>query len=390
MRKNVWLAILLCACCWPSWAQLQRYSVDFELSEEDFVDTIPIRFHDDQIYIDAEIDGQTYVFNFDTGSSQGMMYYDGNIIPTESLGGIVSKDANERRDTVEVVMMPNFHLGHLLVSRYVATMIDRPHGRRNYDAILGFDIVNKGLVCKIDVRAGHMILTDRRNFFEAEEGFEVKYKLHWFVPHVWVSPFIRHADKALFDTGSRALYTMNKESFDRHVFKSKNVESQVESRSKGHLAIGNFGAEAIDEVVFLKLDRLKWGDFSFLDVSSITTQGSSRVGAAMLNYGSVIIDPFRKRMRFLPYSNADSCAVENKTFGVAFVPVNGRAAVGLIRETSEEFRNGMRQGDIIVKINNDVIDSFDKFTHYRFVKGEEYTFTLIDPRGFTKEVKSTR
>ena len=58
--------------------------------------------------------------------------------------------------------------------------------------------------------------------------------------------------------------------------------------------------------------------------------------------------------------------------------------------TSEEFRNGMRQGDIIVKINNDVIDSFDKFTHYRFVKGEEYTFTLIDSRGFTKEVKSTR
>jgi hypothetical protein len=82
--------------------------------------------------------------------------------------------------------------------------------------------------------------------------------------------------------------------------------------------------------------------------------------------------------------------VENKPFGVAFVPVNGRAAVGLIREACEEYKNGMRQGDIIAKINGEAIDTFEAFTRYRFVKGEEYVFTLIDERGFMKEVKSRR
>ena len=390
MKRTAAILFLLAALSMKVGAQMHRYDIRFTLSEADFADTIPIRFQDDQIYIDVEIGGEKHVMNFDTGSSQGVVYDNGRIKPSEELGGIISKDANERKDTVRAVVMPDFRLGRLMVSQYVATMMPRSHVPRTYDAILGFDIVNKGLLCKIDAKAGHMILTDREGWFDDEAGYEVKYKLHWFVPHVWVSPFIRHMDKALFDTGSRPLYTMNKASFDKHAYKSKNVESQVESRSKGHLAIGNFGAEAIDEVVFLNLDRLKWDEFSFRNVNCITTQGSSRIGAAILNYGSIVIDPLRKRIKIQPYGGADSCIVENKPFGVAFVPVNGRAAVGLIREACEEYKNGMRQGDIIAKINGEAIDTFEAFTRYRFVKGEEYVFTLIDERGFMKEVKSRR
>jgi hypothetical protein len=50
-----------------------------------------------------------------------------------------------------------------------------------------------------------------------------------------VSPIKRHVDEVLFDTGSRHLYTMNKQSFDQHAYKSKNVEIQVESRAHGSL-----------------------------------------------------------------------------------------------------------------------------------------------------------
>jgi len=390
MKRIAAILFLLAALSMKVGAQMHRYDIRFTLSEADFADTIPIRFQDDQIYIDVEIGGEKHVMNFDTGSSQGVVYDNGRIKPSEELGGIISKDANERKDTVRAVVMPDFRLGRLMVSQYVATMMPRSHVPRTYDAILGFDIVNKGLLCKIDAKAGHMILTDREGWFDDEAGYEVKYKLHWFVPHVWVSPFIRHMDKALFDTGSRPLYTMNKASFDKHAYKSKNVESQVESRSRGHLAIGNYGAEQVDEVAFLKLDRLKWGDFSFLHVNSLTTQGGSRVGAALLNYGSLIINPLKKRMTFQPYNGTDTCLVENRQFNMAFVPVGGRAAIGLIRETCDEYRQGLRQGDVIESINGEEIADFQQFVNYRFVKGETYTLQVVGPEGVRKEIKSVR
>ena len=377
--------------CLGAQAQMHRYSVNFNVSEKDFVDTIPIRFIDDQIYIEVEMaNGDKRLFNFDTGSSQGMVYYEGRIDTNDELGNIVSKDANGRKDTVKVIRIPEFKMGSITIGNYVATVINQPHGRRNYDAILGFDLLNKGLLCKIDVRNKRMILTDRKHFFKQEGGYQIRYKLRWFVPHVWISPFIRHVDETLFDTGTRQFYSMNKQSFDKHAFKSHQVNDQVEGRSRGHLSIGNYGAEEVDEVVFLKLDRLKWGEFAFNNVSSLTTQGGSRLGAAMLNYGSLIINPLKKRMLFQPYNDSDTCEVRNKQFDMAFVPVDGRAAVGLIRDTCDEYEQGMRQGDIILRINDDDIPDFQSFAHYPFVEGETYTFILLDQKGFKKTVKSIR
>ena len=104
-----------------------------------------------------------------------------------------------------------------------------------------------------------MILTDHRNLFDDETGYTVGYKLHWWVPYILVSPFKRHWDEVLFDTGSRQLFTMNKQSFDKHAYKSKQVNAQVEQRVRGHVSIGNMGTEQDDEVAFLKLERLRRG-----------------------------------------------------------------------------------------------------------------------------------
>lgn len=109
---------------------------------------------------------------------------------------------------------------------------------------------------------------------------------------------MRHIDEVLFDTGSRQLYTMNKQSFDAHSYKSKNVGSQIEGRSEGSFVIGQLGAERTDEVVFLKLDRLKWDDFNFTNVRAITTQGASRIGAKILDYGTITINGFRRKIFF--------------------------------------------------------------------------------------------
>lgn len=371
-------------------AQTRGYSTNFTFSQRNFADTIPIEVVDNQIFVKATAGGRVYRFCFDTGSSQGTVYASSPISGLRALGSVVSRDAAGRNDTVSVVQLPAITIGKLTITGYVASLFPSTM-LRAYDGIIGFDFFNKGLCCKIDTRNRRMVIADRRDFFDGETGYALHYKLKWFVPYVMVSPFKRHYDEALFDTGSNVLYTMNKQSFDEHAYKSKNVNSQVEARVKGKLTIGNIGAERGGEVAFLKLDRLKWDDFSFLDVSAVTTQGSSKIGAAMLRYGSVIINGFRRYICFQPYEGGDSVKVSNKPLTTAYVPTDdGRASVGIVMPGSADYEAGLRQGDIIISIDGKAIASFAAFQRFTLVKGMTHKMRVLTQEGKVKDVVITR
>ena len=421
--------------------QLHRYNPNFGLSAENFCDTISIDVEDDLILMPVRIDNKVYRFCLDTGSSQGMVYANSNIPNLVPLGNIISRDANNHVDTVQVIQLPPFTLptnsSQLTVSGYVASLMPRHSISDKYDAIIGFDIFNRGICAKIDKQRGLLILTDEKKLFRAEEkaGYTLRYKLKWFVPYLYVSPFVRHTDEALFDTGAPLFYTMSRESFDSHLASDlanlhKNlgagIERQVEGRAEGHLTLGGFGLEKKDEVVFLHLDRLKWGDFAFTDLHTITTQGASKIGAKLLDFGTVIINPFRKHITFQPYpaasdslptgatgvfraatdvaaapqrganpsfateggrGGAPSVRVGNKQFSVAFVPYKGQAVVGLIWEGSPPYKAGMRQGDVILQIDQRPINSFADFQRFGFIKGERHRFRLRDQQGVEKIVE---
>ena len=412
--------------------QLHRYNPNFDLSAENFCDTISIDVEDDLILVPVQINNKVYRFCLDTGSSQGMVYANSNIPDLVPLGNIISRDANNPVDTVQVIQLPPFTLNpslnpspldakrrfrsvaekepsqELTVSGYVASLMPRHSISDKYDAIIGFDLFNRGICAKIDKQRGLLILTDEKKLFRAEEkvGYTLRYKLKWFVPYLYVSPFVRHTDEALFDTGAPLFYTMSRESFDSHLASDlanlhKNlgagIERQVEGRAEGHLTLGGFGLEKKDEVVFLHLDRLKWGDFAFTDLHTITTQGASKIGAKLLDFGTVIINPFRKHITFQPYPNevpsseegsgVSSVHVGNKQFSVAFVPYKGQAVVGLIWDGSPPYKAGMRQGDVILQIDQRPIATFADFQRFGFIKGERHRFRLRDEQGVDKIVE---
>lgn len=384
--KRYILFFIFASICMLASAQTRKYGTNFTYSQKNFADTIPIVVKDDQVYVNANVEGHDYIFNLDTGSSQGSVFSDSQLYGLQELGNVVSRDAAGHKDTVKVVQLPRFQIGRLTVTGYVASVFPT-HVKRGYDAILGFDLFNKGLCCKIDTKNGYMILTDRRDYFDGEPGYALHYDLKWFVPYVTISPFKRHYDEALFDTGSKLLYTMNKQSFDEHAYKSKNVNSQVVDRVKGNMTIGNIGAEKTDEVAFLKLDRLKWDDYSFLDVSAVTTQGASRIGASILDYGSIIINGFRKYIRFQPYNDGDSVMVNNKSLTTAYVPTpDGKPQVGLVLPSSSDYKAGLRQGDIILAIDGKAINSFAAFQQYPFIEGQTHKLFVRSKEGRNKEV----
>jgi hypothetical protein len=386
-----WIFLLASWLCIEADAQLARYSLDFTLSHTDFVDTVTIEWHRGQVLVPITIEGKQLRFLLDTGAGQSVVFSDTPLEGCQKVGYIFAHDANNQRDTVSVVKLPPLSLGQLTLTGLRATVQKRTTNSQNIDGIIGFDIFNKGLSGKIDVTNRRLILTDRKKFFDKEAAFDMRYRLDYHVPYISVRPFGRYKEQALFDTGSRSLYVMNKESFDRGEKRNTaTLVSQIEGRSKGRHAMGHFGLEKRGEVVFLNLHQLHIGDFIFAGVHTITTQGGSHLGAAVLDYGSLIINPHKRRLRFQPYDQQPFAQVNNPQLEIAFVEKDGLPAVGLVWEGGIPYQQGFREGDTILQIDDRPVRSFQQFLRWAFEPGREYRFTLRDALGTQREVQWVR
>ena len=372
-------------------AQRAYHTVDFKASAKNFVDSISIEWNQNQVYVPVTMNGRQYRFLLDTGSGH-VVYDDTPINGCREIGAIRSFDANNHTDTVKLLELPPITVGSVSFTGCQATLHHRAYrGPRSFDGVLGFDLMAKNISAKIDVAARLLILTDRKNFFDHEGGSTAKYKLNHFVPYVEVSPFVGYSESVLFDTGSPNIYRMNRQSYDAaQKAVGDLVFMQTEGHATGRYAIGLHGTEARGDVVFLTLDRLRLGDYSFTQLHTLTTQGDSHVGAGVLNYGAVVVNARKRQLRFLPYNDSVAVAINNRQLDIAFVSDHGRPAVGLVWQFGEPYEKGFREGDIILKINGRSVPDFLTFSNWYYEPGREYTFTLQDSRGFTREVKWVR
>lgn len=390
-RKVMGLLLLYLFTSLPLTAQQARYSSKLKWSASHFTDTIDIEWERNQVYVPVEISGKRYRFLFDTGAAQAVVYADTPIEGCTTAGWIRSHDAIGASDTVSMVILPALTLGNITMNGCQATVQQRPVRGRNIDGIIGFNIINSGLTAKIDVRKRHLILTDNKKFYKQEEGLETRYRLQFHVPYFIIGPFGRYQESVLFDTGSRQLYVMNRQSFDACAEKTGAFfDNQIEGRSVGRHAIGHFGVEPLSEVVYLHLNDLRIFGSSFSDFHTLTTLGESHIGAKLLEYGAVIFNPRKKRIRFQPYEQQTEITVGNKPLDIAFVAENGKPCVGLVWDQSDAYKAGFRQGDIITKIDDSIVSNFTQFVTWPFIIGREYRFTVKAPSGLTREIRWTR
>ncbi len=294
-------------------AQMKRYDTDFMLSRKRFVMTIPIEVERNQLYLPVTIGGRQYRFKLDTGASQGVIYDDVDMPGLQELGYIKSEDATGASRQVTTVELPPMTIDSLTISHFKVQRMHRNMVRQGDDGIIGFALFHYGLAARIDARAGQMILTDRKNYFKEAAGEALKYRLKWHVPYVKVSPFEGAEDEVLFDTGSPMLYAPNSERLEQMIAAVPDAEEQIEGVTYGRRVMGHFGPENVSRITLLKLERLKWGAFQFQDVRCATVQGASHVGAPVLQYGALVINPFRRLLIFQPYDGATSCETKHFT-----------------------------------------------------------------------------
>lgn len=389
IRLFIIAAFLLLGICAD--AQTYRYNLKFTFTEKNFVDTIPIEFDNDQLFIPVEVGGQRLRFKLDTGSAMACIYEDSPIRNLKEVGQIQSIDATGTKKSVKVVALPTIHMGRSLTIKGYTACVHRRMVRRNReDGIIGFDLFNKGLAAKIDTRRGVMIVTDLRLLLQEMTGEVLRYQLKRFTPFVKVCPIAGEEETVLFDTGCRELYAMNKQQFDTYERYHPEMSEYVEGRGRGSIAIGHFGAEHSSEIVLLALPRLRLNRFELRDVHCQTFQGNSYLGASLLKYGVMVINPFRKQLIFQPYDTSDYCMVSNPQLEIAIVPTrDNKPCVGIVWEKSEAYKQGFRSGDIIEQVDGVPVTDFHAFIRRNYIFDQIYTFTLRDAQGRPKEIRST-
>lgn len=369
---------------------MHRYNTrEMTIGKTNFVDTIRIEYAGNQLYIPVYINGKRHLFNLDTGSSQGIAYIGADTGYGQSLGNINSRDANGAVDTIPIVEYPELHLGTadgLTIRGYKASLLPRHSKHYIYDGVIGFDLFNKGLQAKIDVKNKQLIITDKKNYFDSEPGYELKYKLKRWTPYVSINTWVKYQEPVLIDLGSTDLFVLNKAHFDTERKKDPRVPMLVEETTYGQNTVGSYGAEKRDLIFFLKFPTLPWGKFTFNNVHSYTTQGDSKFGGALLNYGTLTINRKRMRIKFNPYNGGDAVEVNNRIDDVSYMEEDGHTIVASIRHTSEYYKDGFREGDIVISVNGREVGTLDDFNSIKFVKGDKYTFILKDSRGFNKEI----
>lgn len=387
MKRRLIIFLLMTVIGTVAFGQLKPYDADFTLSKKHFVTTIPIEIERGQIYLSVEIDGRKYRFKLDTGASQGVVYDDVSLEGIRELGFIKSEDATGQSRQVKTVELPPFTIGELTVSGFKVQQMKRNIVRKGEDGIIGFALFHKGIATKIDTREQTMTLTDSKSLYKKETGEVLKYTLKRHVPYIKVSPFEGQEEEALFDTGSRMPFAVNAQSFERMAADNLLVQQQIEGTTYGSQAIGHFGSERSNKITLLAIERLKIGGFEMREIHAATVQGNSHIGMPLLNYGAMIINPFRRQFVFQPYDGATSCVIANRRADVVVVERNGHAMIGMVMEQGRAYAVGFRPGQVIEKVDGTPV-SFEEFNRYRWVKDHTYEFTIRMGRGIRTTIRA--
>ena len=288
---------------------------------------------------------------------------------------------------MQTVQLPPFRLGPLTISGYKVQRMRRSIVRRGEDGIIGFALFNKGIAARIDVRENQLTLTDRRDHYAYTPGETLKYRLRKHVPYIKISPFAGVEDEVLFDTGSPLPYAVNAKEFAGMKSQHPEIANQIGGTTYGSHAIGHFGTERSGQITLLALQRLLWGSFAFRDIHCTTVNGGSHIGAPLLEYGALVINPFRRQLVFQPYDGITSVTVANHLHDIVIVESNGRAMIGMVMQDGKAWRAGFRPNTIIESINGQPL-TFQQFLRYRWVRNLEYQFTLRMPNGMLTTLRA--
>ena len=276
------------------------------LHSKELTDTIPLTFEYNMPVVKALINGQERRFLLDTGSSASILMLgtgDDYVLTGDS---IEMEDAHGEKQLTGYTQA-DFRLGRFEGKKnfYFMPYNEVLHGL--FDGILGMDYLEyMGVVVKIDVKRGHLIVTTDKRLFNREKRKKTTYKRDRTdrLPKLKVkmSPGGK-VKNVLFDTGFNEMLELRMEDFERlmHSRRGEDFRQQLTGTAYG----GNQGTalqqkDSVGRINFRlkEMKALKTKMYNIDAHAEVTSD--SKLGAAILNHGAVIIHARKRKIYFLP------------------------------------------------------------------------------------------
>lgn len=376
---------------------------DYRPLENNFADTISIDFIDDRVIMPVSINNQIYRFMFDTGVTGGIMKPE--LLPEGSsiIGQDTLFDTHNAIKDKKLYSLTGLTIGklHFPANPVIIESFNQILGLNcaQIDGIIGGTIFQH-LKIKIDTRHKQLILTDRENWYNTGKANSLPILLDRNCPFIDIYLGEVNEKYVMFDTGDNGFYTLSNEVFeqikgidqDKYREETGSILSEVIDTTEGKSTIGLFGQMESMSISQVKFPVLKLNDVSFTNVHTTTSPTtSSHIGAQLLRYGEVVLDYPEKRFIFLPYENKTSIDMEGDDKHASIGMENGHIVISLIREYTDEYKQGIRRGDWIKEINqiplNDDICTLiqvlrDELVHLKVInkEGKEIEYHASDSK----------
>ena len=342
--------------------------------------------------VPVTIEGKTYNFLFDTGASpfaiSDKLFNELNLPLIDSVN--VSGSSGES-NKMRVITLPVLQLQEI-------TFLDMPgvvsHEESELfecleiDGIIGSNMLRNSVV-HFDEQNNHIIITNNIKNLSLQSNVRQKMKLapnH--IPYVSVT--IKNGKKrmsnylVMFDSGQDAFLTYSISTHNQT--KGSSVVDKI-AESEGSFTFGIHGQHEQQMHLLLSIPEFVVNKASFYDVVTSTTHARfSRIGAKLLEYGTVTLDYKKKHFYFNPYENIDTSDLSKRTWDIRHTMQNNKLVVGIIWDKALESQVNL--GDEVLSINGIDFQSMGKCELFRFEipDSEIRIFELRDIN--TSEVKT--
>lgn len=329
------------------------FTAPIGIERETPVSAVPLDLRMGKLFLDAEVNGQSREFIFDTGSPTILSREFADTLDLEIMGQNTGVDANGTPVTMDIVVLDTVRLGGVTFSGVPALVFDftgvDAGGCIFSGGVIGSELL-PGSAWRIDTGAEELAIAADAGILGADDP-QVRARLYDFgYPH---APVIDYAvgevsDKALFDTGSSDVVTLF-----GPVAANASVRAAIVNGSLVQ-GLGYEGVSAGGEGEIGDLVRFTLEDFE-IDGGAVgsvraTTRGAppSLVGAGIFATHVVTLD-YPANEFLLEARDAPDAARSEAGYAINYV--GETATIMRVFEGSPASEAGLRPGDRVITAN---------------------------------------
>ena len=302
------------------------------------------------------INGKMYNFLFDTGAMLAIsdrLYKELNL-PLIGQTGINS--ASGETKAMRVITLPELHLQGITFENTKGIVLHEGFKWGEcygIDGIIGSNMLRNSVV-HFDEQNKHIIITNnaRKLSLREQKYQKIKFRDKQSTPYIIIASKT-FGEIVIFDSVATKFFNL---SVTYGVFDNKAIDILAES--EGIFTADVHGMSPKQKHRLLNISELVVGTFSFNNVIATTTHApNSRIGAKLLEYGTVTLNYKRKRFYFNPFDNVNTDDLSKKPMTFNFTVQNDKSVVGIIWDKALETE--INVGDEVVSINGIDIQTWD-------------------------------